>query len=259
MESDRSEFQRIDVFENKWFGKTLALYGSLMVAENDHNAYNEMITHVPLFVHPQPKQTLIIGGGDCGALTEVMKHPEVEQCIMCELDEKVVKTAQRHFPALTEGLSDPRAKLLFQDGKEFILNGNDKYDVVMLDLSDPIGPAADLFQMPFHRAVFDRLNDGGILVAQAESPYFNQEAVASMYHNLSQIFPIVRLFTCFMPIYPSGYWSFLFCSKGPDPVRDLKIDRWDKLGLKTRYYNIETHKAAFALPQFVKKIIDPAT
>jgi len=255
LESDRSEFQRIEVLENRFFGKILALYGSLMVADNDHNAYNEMMAHVPLFCHPDPKQVLIIGGGDCGTLTEIMKHPEVEKCTMCELDQKVVETARRHFPHLTTGLDDSRARLVFEDGQEFIHSGNDKYDVIILDLSDPIGPATNLFQKPFHQAVFDRLNDSGILAAQAESPYFDQGAISAMYGNLRDIFPVAKLYTCFMPIYPSGYWAFMYCSKGPDPINDLDSARWERLKLKTRYYNIETHRAAFALPQFVKEIL----
>jgi spermidine synthase len=256
LHSDTSDFQRIEVLENKTFGRLLVLYGSLMVADNDQNAYNEMITHVPLFAHPAPKRVLIVGGGDCGALTEVMKHPEVEQCTMCELDSKVVETSKQFFPHLTPGLDDPRANLVFQDGKKYITEGSEKFDVIILDLSDPVGPAADLFQKPFHQTVYDRLNENGILVAQSESPLFDQEAVAAMHANLSDIFPTVRMYTCFMPIYPSGFWSFLFCSKGPHPLDDFDEARWTKLSLTTKYYNAETHRGAFALPQFVKNFLD---
>jgi spermidine synthase len=256
LESTESEFQRIDVVENRVFGKLLVLYGSLMVADNDYNAYNEMITHVPLFAHPNPERVLIIGGGDCGALTEAMKHPEVKECTMCELDEKVVETAKKHFPRLTDGLSDPRCNLVFQDGRKFLEDSDDKYDVIILDLSDPIGPAADLFQASFHQTVYDRLNEDGILVAQSESPFFNQTVVKQMYRNLNSIFPVVRMYTCFMPIYPSGYWSFAFCSRKYDPVSGFDKKRWDKLGLTTRYYNDETHIGAFALPKFVRDLID---
>jgi spermidine synthase len=256
LHSDTSDFQRIEVLQNKTFGKLLVLYGSLMVADNDQNAYNEMISHVPLFAHPAPKRVLIVGGGDCGALTEVMKHPGVEHCTMCELDKKVVETSKQFFPHLTVGLDDPRANLVFQDGKKYITEGSDKFDVIILDLSDPVGPAADLFQKPFHQTVYDRLNENGILVAQSESPLFDQEAVVAMHANLSDIFPTVRMYTCFMPIYPSGFWSFLFCSKGPHPLDDFDEVRWNKLGLETKYYNAETHRGAFALPQFVKKLLD---
>jgi spermidine synthase len=255
IESLESEFQRIDVIENDDFGKLLVLYGSLMVCDNDNNAYNEMIAHVPLFCHPDPKQVLIIGGGDCGALTEVLKHPEVERCTMCEIDRLVVETSKKHFPRLTSGLDDPRANLMIADGKKFIEDSTDKFDLIMLDLSDPIGPAADLFQKEFHQQVHDTLTDTGIMVAQTESPYYNKETVAAMYRNLREIFPVVRMYTCFMPIYPSGYWSFAFCSKGLDPIKDFSPTRFDRLKSPTRYYNPETHRASFALPQFVKELV----
>ena len=212
----------------------LVLYGSLMVAENDNNAYNEMLAHVPLFVHPSPKEVLVVGGGDCGTLTEVMKHPEVARCTMCELDKEVVEVSKRHFPRLTQGLTDPRANLVFNDGKVFIRESKEHYDIILLDLSDPVGPAADLFQKPFHQNVYDRLNDDGILVAQSESPFFNPAIVKAMYENLKSIFPIVRMYTCHMPIYPSALWSFAFCSKKYDPIADFDETRWQSLAPDTR-------------------------
>lgn len=255
-ESAKSPFQRIEVIENKDFGKLLVLYGSLMVCDNDNNAYNEMITHVPLFVHPRPSNVLIVGGGDCGALTEVTLHPEVERIIMCEIDSMVVDTARKHFPNLTRGLDDSRAKVVFEDGKKYIENSDQKQDVILLDLSDPIGPAADLFQKPFHSLVYDRLNDDGIMITQTESPYYNQKTVKNLFANLRDIFPIVRMFTCFMPIYPSGLWSFAFCSKKYDPISDFQTERYQKLNLTTRYYNQDVHRGSFQLPQFIKNLIN---
>ncbi len=255
VESTQSEFQRIDIIENNDFGKLLVLYGSLMCCDRDNNAYNEMITHVPLFSHPSPKEVLIIGGGDCGALTEVLKHPEVKRCTMCEIDKMVVEVSKRHFPRLTAGLSDPRANVVYQDGKKFIEDGREKFDIILLDLSDPVGPAADLFQKSFHQSVYDHLNADGIMVAQSESPYYNQETVRDIYKNLREIFPVVRMYTCFMPIYPSTYWSFAFCSKGIDPIRNFDQARWDKIKPQTQYYNDEIHLAAFVLPQFVRALV----
>lgn len=255
-ESTTSEFQRIEVIENKDFGKMLVLYGSLMVCDNDNNAYNETIAHTPLFVHPKPKDVLIIGGGDCGALTEAVKHPDVENITMCEIDRKVVEVSKKHFPYLTEGLNDKRTNLIFEDGKKFIEGSDKKYDVITLDLSDPIGPAADLFQKTFHQRVYDQLNDDGIMIAQTESPLYNKETVQMLFGNLSDIFPIAKLFTCFMPIYPSGLWSFAFCSKKYDPVKDFRNDKYDSLQLKTRYYNNESHLASFMHPQFIKDLLN---
>ena len=256
VESTRSEFQRIDVLDTKDFGKMLVLYGSLMVCDRDNNAYNEMLAHVPLLVHPSPDRVLIIGGGDCGTLTEVLKHPEVGSCTMCEIDKMVVETAKKHFPHLTPGLDDPRAALVFQDGKVFIQETRDRFDIVLLDLSDPVGPAADLFQKEFHQRVFERLNDDGIMVAQSESPFYNQKTVTALFRNLKEVFPIVRMYLCFMPIYPSGLWSFAFCSKKYDPLKDFDELRWRKLGARTRYYNAEVHRGSFMLPQFVKELVE---
>ncbi|MCX6827421.1 MAG: polyamine aminopropyltransferase, partial [candidate division Zixibacteria bacterium] len=237
------------------FGKMLVLYGSMMVADNDLTSYNEMLTHVPLFTHPKPDRVLIIGGGDGGALTNVMKHPEVKSATMCEIDKMVVEVCQRHFPKLAIGFKDKRARLLFQDGKKFIEKTRKKFDIIMLDLSDPIGPAADLFQKRFHKKVFDTLKDDGIMVAQSESPYFNQKTVAQMYKNLRQIFPIVKMYTAHVPIYPSAYWSFAFCSKRYDPIADFDIGRYRRLKLKNNYYNVDVHLGAFCLPEYVKKLI----
>jgi spermidine synthase len=214
-----------------------------------------MIAHVPLFVHPRPAEVLIIGGGDGGALTNVLKHPEVGRCTMCEIDKQVVETSRRHFPEMSKGLDDPRARLLIQDGKKHLESTSEKYDVVLLDLSDPIGPAADLFQKEFHKRVFDRLNDDGIMVAQSESPLFNPETVAAMYSNLRGIFPIVKMYTCLMPIYPSSFWSFAFCSKKYDPLDDFDQARYGNTELDTRYYNRDIHFGSFALPQYAKDLL----
>ena len=256
LESLVSPFQRIEVLQNNDFGKLLVLYGSLMVADNDKNAYNEMLAHVPLFSHPSPKEVLIIGGGDCGCLTEVLAHPEVERCTMCEIDEMVVEVSKKHFPKLTKGLDDRRANLKFQDGKKFIEESDEKFDIVLLDLSDPIGHAADLFQKTFHQTVFDRLNNDGIMVAQSESPFFNQKTIKLMYENLRGIFPIVKMYTCFMPIYPSTLWSFAFCSKKYDPIDDFDKDRLTKSSPKTQYYNHDIHLGSFLLPQFAKELVE---
>ena len=255
IESLESKYQRIDILDTDDFGKVLVLYGSIMVAENDLNSYNEMLTHVPLFVHPKPNRVLIIGGGDGGALTNVVKHPEVKSVTMCEIDRMVVEVSKRHFPKLTAGFNDKRARVLFRDGKKFIENGKQKFDIILLDLSDPIGPAAELFQKKFHRKVFRRLNDDGIMVAQSESPYYNAGTVKRMYKNLREIFPIVKMYSCHVPIYPSCYWTFAFCSKKYHPIVNFDIDRYKKLKLKNTYYNLDVHIGSFALPEYVKKLI----
>ena len=255
IESTTSKFQRIDVLDTYDFGRMLVLYGSIMVADNDLSSYNEMITHVPLFTHPNPEKVLIIGGGDGGALTNVMKHPEVKKATMCEIDRKVVEISRKYFPKLTKGLDDNRARVVYENGKKFLNKTKEKFDIILLDLSDPIGPAAELFQKKFHKKVYRRLNRDGIMVAQSESPYYNERTVIQMFANLKEIFPIVKMYTAYVPIYPSCYWSFALCSKKYHPIVDFDIDRHKKLKLKNNYYNIDVHIGAFALPEFVKKLI----
>lgn len=256
VESIESKFQRIDVIETEQFGKALVLYGSLMVAEGDTGAYNEMISHVPLFVHPDPKEVLVIGGGDGGCVTNVLKHPGVRRCTLCEIDEKVIEVCRKHFPKLTAGLDDPRCLIKIADGKKFIETTDEKFDLIILDLSDPIGPAADLFQKSFHQDVCDRLNPDGIMVAQSESPLFNPETIKAMYSNLKDIFPIVEMYSCLMPIYPSSYWSFAFCSKTYHPLNDIQAGRYQQVDLSgCNYYNEEVHKGSFGLPRYVRNLI----
>jgi len=255
VETLTSPFQRIDIIHNVDYGKLLVLYGSLMVCDNDNNAYNEMLAHVPMFTHPSPKEVLIIGGGDCGCLTEVLTHPGVKRCTMCEIDEKVVEVSKRHFPHLTKGCSDRRANLVFDDGKRFIEETHEKFDIILLDLSDPVGPAADLFQKKFHQQVYDRLSDDGIMVAQSESPFYNKKTIKQMYKNLFDIFPIVKMYTCHMPIYPSALWSFAFCSKKYDPLENFREEAAKSHKSKTKYYNADVHRGSFLLPQFAKDLL----
>ncbi len=255
VETTQSKFQRIDILDTEDFGKMLVLYGSIMVAEKDLHSYNEMITHVPLFTHPKPDKVLIIGGGDGGALTNIMKHPEVKKAVMCEIDRKVTELSIKHFPKITGGFADKRAKVVFRDGQEYITKTKEKFDIIILDLSDPVGPAAELFQKKFHKKIFNRLNKDGIMVAQSESPYYNDATVRHMYRNLREIFPIVKMYTAYVPIYPSCFWSFAFCSKKYHPIIDFDIDRYKKLKLKNNYYNLDMHIGSFALPEYVKKII----
>ncbi|MCP4566085.1 MAG: polyamine aminopropyltransferase [FCB group bacterium] len=257
IESTQSDFQRIDVVETEEFGKALVLYGSLMIAEGDTGAYNEMIAHVPLFAHPHPREILVIGGGDGGCVTNVLKHPEVERCTICEIDGQVIEVCKKHFPHIAKGFDDPRCRIVIKDGKEFISNTDEKFDIILLDLSDPIGPAADLFQKSFHETVRNRLNDDGIMVAQSESPLFNPQTVKAMYSNLRDIFPIVRMYTCLMPIYPSCFWSFAFCSKKYHPIDDFDSKRYAATDLSDcNYYNEDVHRGAFGLPAYVKKLVE---
>jgi len=249
-----SDFQRIDVIETEEFGKALVLYGSIMITEKDEFVYHEMISHVPLHVHPNPSQVLIIGGGDGGTLREVLKHQRVKNAQMVEIDPQVVEVCKRFFPTTTSGFSDPRAKVIHDDGARFVANTREKFDVVLSDTSDPIGPAEVLFQRAFYQDVFNALNDDGIFVAQTESPLFHSENVRRIYKNLRAVFPTVMMYLGYVPTYPGVVWSFAFCSKRYHPLKDFHPEYADIANL--RYYNADIHHGAFGLPNYAKELMD---
>ncbi len=253
--SGESPFQRIDVMETYEYGKMLVLYGSIMFTERDEFVYHEMISHVPLFVHPSPEKVLVIGGGDGGTIREVLRHREVAEVTMVEIDSQVVEISKRFFPTMSAGFSDPRLKLLFKDGAEFVKEDRGKYDVVIVDSADPVGPADILFREEFFRDAKERLKEAGIFVAQTESPFYHPDIVKNTYDILKKLYKKVHMYLAWIPAYPSALWSFCFCSDVLDPILDFKEERVASCGLEFKYYNPEVHRAAFALPNFVKKLV----
>lgn len=253
--SGESPFQRIDILDTFEFGKMLVLYGSIMITEKDEFVYHEMLSHIPLFTHPDPKEVLVIGGGDGGTIREVLKHPEVERATLVEIDEMVVRKCQEYFPEVAGELSNPRARLMFADGEKYLATTDDKYDVILCDASDPIGPAEVLFQQDFHQMAYNCLKDDGIFVTQSESPFYHQRTLKKVYDNLSKIFPVVKVYWAYIPTYPSAMWSFTLCSKKYDPIADFDEARYQKILPATNYYNDGIHKASFVLPNFVKNVL----
>lgn len=251
--SEVSDFQRIDVLETEQFGRALVLYGSIMITEQDEFVYHEMISHVPLNVHPKPAQVMIIGGGDGGTLREVMKHEEVEQATMVEIDRQVVEVSRRFFPRVGTAFGHPKALVIYDDAAHFVATTESTYDVILADTSDPIGPAEVLFQRSFYQSVYDRLGEDGIFVPQTESPWLNQESIKKIYQNLRAVFPVVRMYLAHVPTYPGALWSFAFCSKRYDPLADFQATRCRQQGL--RYYNGDVHRGSFALPTYVQELV----
>jgi spermidine synthase len=205
---------------------------------------------------------LIIGGGDGGTAREASRYKSVERIDMVEIDERVVRLCQQYLPQTASILdSDPRIRLYFEDGLAFVRNAPDgAYDLILVDSTDPIGPGEGLFTEAFYRDCFRVLNDGGILVNQHESPYYDRDVRRMMraHAKLHRTFPVAKVYEFHIPTYPSGHWLFGFASKGADPARDLKADTWNALGLKTRYYNTALHTAAFALPTYVNEYLERA-
>lgn len=250
--SEQTEFQKLDIFETAQWGRMLTLDGLVMTTDRDEFVYHEMITHVPLCTHPNPEYVAVIGGGDGGAIREILKHPSVKQATLIEIDGRVIETSKEYFPAIASGLADPRVEIRVEDGIKHVAEAQGRYDVIIVDSTDPIGPAVGLFAQEFYRNVAEALRPGGLFVAQTESPFYHAELIRSTFATISGIFPVTRLYLAAIPTYPSGLWSFTIGSKGPDPAA-VSPDR--KLGFPTRYYTPELHRGAFALPKFVADLV----
>lgn len=251
--SGKSDFQTVDVVETKGHGKMLLNDGLIMVTERDEFAYHDMISHVPLFVHPNPKNVLIIGGGDGGTAREVIRHQGVEKCTMVEIDAMVVDACKAHIPQTASALDDPRINLIIGDGVQFVKDTTEKFDVIIVDSTDPIGPAQPLFGEAFYQDVYACLADDGIVVSQGESSWYAMDIQKSLLKVLNAVFPKCYLYSFSNLTYPGGLWSFTFASKQYHPINDIQNERIEQCALNFEYYNQELHKAAFALPSFVKK------
>jgi spermidine synthase len=256
--SRKSPFQQIDVFQTEEFGKLLTIDGLVMVTEKDEFVYHDMITHVAMATNPEIKRVLVIGGGDGGTVRELTRYSTIEKIDMVEIDEVVVIACREHLQQTACKLDDPRVSLYFEDGLKFVEDKNDVYDLILVDSTDPIGPGEGLFTNEFYTNCFNCLSENGILINQNESPFYENNAREMKRANtkIKNIFPICRPYQYCIPTYPSGFWLFGFASKKLDPIKDLDADRWNSLGLKTKYYNTDLHVGAFALPSYVKEMLD---
>jgi spermidine synthase len=250
---ETSEFQDIAMIETNQFGRMLVLDGTVQTTIEDEFVYHEMITHVPLFTHPNPKRVVVIGGGDGGAIREILKHPGVEKAYLVEIDEKVVEVSKKYLPEISVALDDARAEVRIEDGIKFIKENKNEFDVILVDSTDPVGPAVGLFMKDFYQSIFDALKEDGIFVAQTESPFYNKNLISRVFKDIKDIFPLTKLYLSSIPTYPSGLWSFTMGSKKYNPL-EIPEGRIKDLG--TRYYNAEIHRAAFILPNFVKELVE---
>ena len=256
--SVESPFQRIDIFESREFGRFLTLDGFMMLTEKDEFIYHEMMVHVPMAVKNDTKKVLVIGAGDGGTVRELVKYSNISQIDMVEIDKMVVDVCREYLPSTASKLNDPRVNLYFEDGLKFVRSKTDEYDLILVDSTDPFGPGEDLFTREFYGNCFNALKEDGILVNQHESPYYKADAEAARRANkqLKAVFPYATVYQLHIPTYPSGHWLFGFAYKRYNPVEDLKAEEWDSLGLETRYYNTDIHKGAFALPNYVKELLE---
>lgn len=256
--SGQSDFQRIDVFESEEFGRFFTLDGYIMLTEKDEFIYHEMIVHVPMAVNPAIKNVLLIGAGDGGSVRELTRYSTIETIDMVEIDKLVVDVCREYFPTVASRFDDPRVSLYFEDGLKFVANKKDAYDIIIVDSTDPFGPGEGLFTREFYGNCYAALRDGGILVNQHESPFYDDYArnMKRAHARIKEFFDVARVYQAHIPTYASGHWLFGFASKRLDPVDDLQADAWRALGLSTKYYNTELHKGAFALPNYVIEALD---
>lgn len=249
---EQTPFQHLAIIDTVQFGRMLVLDGMVQTTVVDEFVYHEMIVHVPVNTHPDPKRVLIIGGGDGGTLREAVKHPYVEKATMVEIDNRVVETSKEYLPELSSALKGhPRAELLILDGIKYVEENPNTFDVIIVDSTEPVGPAEGLFSLNFYRSIFAALKEDGLFAAQTESPFFNSDLIRRVYRDIAATFPITKLYLANVPTYPSGLWSFTIGSKKYDPEQPQ--GRFPDLDY--RYYTRDLHRAAFTLPRFAADLL----
>jgi len=253
LHEEQTDFQLIEIYESDKFGNLMVIDGFVMLTAFDNFIYHEMMSHPALFTHPDPRHVVIVGGGDCGTLREVLKHAGVESVLQVEIDERVTRVSEEFFPELCESNNDPRAAFYFGDGIQWMKEVEPgSADVVIVDSTDPIGPAKGLFSEDFYRDCHRVLGDAGIVVQQSESPLFHMDIIRPM-HRAMQAAGFEQTLSLHFPqaSYPSGWWTATMGSKhtGLESFRDSDVDRRE---FATRYYNLDVHRAAMVMPEFFK-------
>ena len=256
----QTPFQYLQILKSDTFGTFMTLDGYIQVTEMDEFVYHDMICHPAMAVNPNIKRVLIIGGGDGGSAREVARYKHIEKLDMVEIDGAVVDACIKHLPIMSTVLTnEPRLNLIIGDGLAFVQNAPDKsYDLILVDSTDPFGPGEDLFTVDFYNNCSRVLSDDGILINQHEGAFYEGDVLQmkKAHSKIKQVFPIAKVYGFNIPTYASGYWYFGFASKKYDPIKDLKAGQWAEFGLDTKYYNCDLHQGAFALPSYVKKILE---
>ena len=255
--SVQSDYQQIDVFESREFGRVLALDGNIMLTERDEFIYDEMMAHVPMAVHPGIRNVLVIGAGDGGVIKELTRYDRIESIDLVEMDPLVLDVCRKYLPGNACRLDDERVHIYTGNGLKFIRRCENKYDLIVVDSTDPFGPSEGLFTKEFYGNCYKALSDDGIMVNQQGSPFYAEDANAMQrsHKRIAETFPISRVFQAHIPTYAAGYWLFGFASKKYHPIDDLNKEAWNALGLKTRYYTTRLHVGAFYLPAFLEEFL----
>jgi len=253
---ETSPFQSVKVVRNSFFGNVMLLDDLVMLTEKDEFYYHDMLVHVPLLCAENPRDVLIIGGGDGGSVREALKHECVDRVVLCEIDKMVIDAAREFFPTLASCLDDERVEILVADGIEYVGAHKNEFDTICIDSTDPVGPAVGLFTPDFYWTVREALTMKGTMSAQTESPSWSLKEVAGIASNIRQGFGNAHVYTAPSPCYPSGMWSFTLGIKSDkDPATDFDIARAEIISRQCRYYNTDIHKAAFCLPNFMREAL----
>jgi len=257
----KSSFQKVEIYDTYQYGKMLTCDGVAMCAEADEYAYHEMIVHVPMLTHPNPKNVLVIGGGDGGTVRELVKHDSLEKVTLVEIDEVVIEASKMHLPTLSSAFDHSKLDLHISDGIQYVKKSPDQsFDIVIVDSTDPVGPAKGLFTETFYRDVHRVLKPEGLMITQSESPRFTISVFQDIYQCYRKVFgkDSVHCYLAYIPIYPSGMWSFSYCIRGDiHPIKNLDQQRVKQFSAEhnLQYYSDQIHYAAFILPQFVKDLL----
>ena len=255
--SEKSAYQKIDVFETPEFGRVLVLDGNIMLTERDEFIYDEMITHVPMAVHPNITDVLVIGIGDGGVIKELSRYEQIKRIDLVEMDEMVADVCRKYLPENASRLDDERVHIYYDNALKFIRRCEKQYDLIIVDSNDPYGPSEGLFTREFYGNCYKALRGDGIMVNQQGSPFYAEDAIAMQrsHKRIVNTFPISRVYQAHIPTYAAGYWLFGFASKKYHPIDDLDVERWNKQHLKTKYYTTRLHKGAFYLPAFLENML----
>jgi spermidine synthase len=251
--SGKSEFQTVDVVETKAYGTMLLLDGLVMLTDSDEFIYHEMISHVPLCLHPNPRRIVVIGGGDGGTVREILKHKDVEEVILCEIDGMVIDVSKKFFPQVADCLNpgfDPRVKVRVGDGVAFMKELKKEVDLILVDSTDPIGPGEGLFSREFYRDVAGALRQGGVMAAQSESPWFTKEALGRIHRNINGGFKHQRSYVAPIPTYPRGSWSWTVAAQEPIDPKKYDQTRFARIEKGLQYLTSDLMTGAFAIPKF---------
>lgn len=252
LHAERSPYQSIVVHETVGHGRLLTLDDMVMLTELDEFVYHDLLTHVPLCVHPDPREVLVVGGGDGGTTREVLKHAQVKRVIQCEIDERVTRVCQQFIPSVAGFLDDPRVELVFADAAAYVKNNPGRFDAILVDSSEPIGPAAALFTPSFLADLSQALRPGGVISCQAESPFYAPEVVRELFAAARGSFAQVHGYYGVVPTYPGGGWVFCMASQSLGPA-DVDLAR--AAALDARYYSPAVASGAFGLPAFVAELV----